>query len=150
MKFRTKLFVTLIFVMVIFSKLSAKNPIGKANIGSEILFFDDFEEAIGAEGVFTRWTSENMEGWHYWHIIPWNGNPGQCIRFETTGLNQNDWLITKPVQCAGTAQLKINFNTWFENVGEKPARYLIKIYMRENILSKMGIILKGEEFISAN
>ena len=91
-------------------------------------FFDDFEEVIGDGGVFENWTSENLEGWHYWHIIPWNGNPGQCMRFENTDLDQNDWLVTKPINCEGVNQVKINFDTWFQNTGTQPMLFYTDIY----------------------
>jgi hypothetical protein len=71
----------------------------------ELPFFDNFEEPISNDAKFTKWTTENLEGWHYWHIIP-----GQHMRFEKTDLNQNDWLITKPINCAGADNLKVNFS----------------------------------------
>ena len=71
-------------------------------------FFDNFEEPISNDAKFTKWTTENLEGWHYWHIIP-----GQHMRFEKTDLNQNDWLITKPINCVGAENLKVNFSHLF-------------------------------------
>ncbi len=68
-------------------------------------FSDDFEETIGATGIFNNWTIESLEGWQYWHIIP-----GQYMRFENNDLDQNDWLITKPINCAGAENLKVNFS----------------------------------------
>ncbi len=78
---------------------------------TELPFYDDFEETIGGVGSFNMWTSENIEGWHYWHIIPWGGIDGsQCMRFENTDIIQNDWLITKPIWCEGVNQLRISFS----------------------------------------
>jgi hypothetical protein len=94
----------------------------------ELPFFDDFEETISNDAIFTKWTTENLEGWHYWHLIPGNGNPGQCTRFEMTDLTQNDWLITKPINCEGSNQLKINFDTWFNNTGPKPKLFFTNSY----------------------
>lgn len=94
----------------------------------DLPFFDGFEQAIGDDAVFENWTSENLEGWHYWHIIPWNGNPGQCMRFENTDLDQNDWLVTKPINCEGVNQVKVNFDTWFQNTGIKPKLFYTDSY----------------------
>ena len=33
----------------------------------ELPFFEDFEDEDGSE--FYKWTTENLEGWHYWHIV---------------------------------------------------------------------------------
>jgi hypothetical protein len=114
-------FQLLIMALIISINTSAQEKI-------ELPFFDDFEETIGAEGIFTKWTSENLQGWQYWHIIPWNGNPGQCMRFEKTDLMQNDWLITKPINCEGSDQLKISFDTWFNNTGLKPKLFYTNSY----------------------
>ncbi len=83
-------------------------------------FFDDFEETILAEPVFTKWTTENLEGWHYWHIIPWSGNPGQCMRFENNDLAQNDWLISKPINIQDIEKLTVSFNNFHIGQGIKP------------------------------
>jgi hypothetical protein len=92
----------------------------------DLPFFDDFEEDNGIN--FTKWTAENLEGWHYWHVITWNGNPGHCMRFENTDLDQNDWLITKTINCEGIEQLKINFDNWFSNAGEEPKLFYTNSY----------------------
>jgi hypothetical protein len=95
---------------------------------TELPFFDDFEETIDGVGSFKNWTSENLEGWHYWHIIPWNGNPGQCMRFENNDLSQNDWLISKPINCAGVENLNISFNHLFHDNRVPPRLHYINQY----------------------
>ncbi len=80
-----------------------------AIILADLPFFDGFEQNISNDAIFDKWTTENIEGWHYWHIIPGGGVSGQCMRFENTDVAQNDWLITKPINCAGANNLNINF-----------------------------------------
>ncbi len=79
-------------------------------------FFDDFEENIVNDATFENWTTENLEGWHYWHIVP-----GQYMRFENTDIVQNDWLITNPINCSGVENLKVNFNHLY-SVNKVPPR----------------------------
>ncbi len=77
-----------------------------------IPFLDDFESENDTD--FEFWTAENIEGWHYWHVIAWGGNNGaHCMRFENTDIIQDDWLITKAVVCEGADQIQISFNHFF-------------------------------------
>jgi len=103
-----------ILIVFLFSSLILVSQELKSQQGintSEILFFDDFEETIGGVGSFNMWTSENIEGWHYWHIIDWAGfNSGQCMRFGNTDIDQNDWLITKPILYTNTDSVLITFD----------------------------------------
>lgn len=94
----------------------------------ELPSFDDFEETISNDAIFTKWTTENLEGWHYWHIIPGGGNPRQCMRFENTDLNQNDWLISKPVNCSAAENLKVNFSHLFHANRVPPKLYYTNQY----------------------
>ena len=57
-----KTFLTLLFT--IFTVLIIKAQV------LELPFYDDFEETISNDATFTNWTTENLEGWHYWHIVP--------------------------------------------------------------------------------
>lgn len=88
---------------------------------SEILFFDDFEETINNDATFEKWTTENIDGWHFWHIIPWGGiNGSQCIRFENTDIDQNDWLITKPILYTNSDSVLITFDYNYHASKNKP------------------------------
>lgn len=89
----------------------------------ELPFFDDFEETVSNDAVFTKWTTENIEGWNYWHIVP-----GQHMRFENTSLAQNDWLITKAINCSGTENLKINFSYLHHTNKAPPKLYYTNQY----------------------
>lgn len=88
-----------------------------------VLFFDDFEEPIGAPGILKNWTIESLEGWQYWHIIP-----GQYMRFENNDLDQNDWLITKKINCAGAENLIVNFSYLYNSNKVPPRFYYTKQY----------------------
>jgi len=88
----------------------------------ELPFFDDFEETISSDATFQKWTTENNVGWNYWHIIPGGGiNGSQCMRFEKTGIDQEDWLITLPIDCSNAAKIEISFNELHNGDGSKPA-----------------------------
>lgn len=88
----------------------------------ELPFSDDFEETISDDAKFQKWTTENIQGWNYWHIIPGGGiNGSQCMRFEKTGIDQEDWLITLPINCSEDNKLKVNFNELHNGDGPKPA-----------------------------
>ncbi len=89
----------------------------------ELPFFDDFEEQISNDGSFTNWTTENLEGWQYWHIVP-----GQHMRFENNDLDQNDWLITKKINCAGAENLKVNFSYLYNANKVPPHLYYTNQY----------------------
>ncbi len=81
---------------------------------TELPFYDDFEESIGEDAVFLNWTGINLEGWNFWHIIPWGGIGGsQCMRFENSDIVQDDWLITNPINCESTDTLRISFNHYY-------------------------------------
>ncbi len=86
----------------------------------ELPFFDDFEETISNDATFTNWTSENLEGWHYWHIIPWNGNPGQCMRIQNTDVAQNDWLISNKINAENIDNIMLSFDCFHTQQGVKP------------------------------
>lgn len=80
----------------------------------ELPFFDDFEETVSSDGTFFYWTTENLAAWQYWHIFYGN------MRFENNDLDQNDWLITKPIKTTGADSLVISFNTFYKHQGTKP------------------------------
>lgn len=103
-----------------------ENSTGYKNSLNETLFFDDFEDEDDTN--ITEWTTENLEGWHYWHVIAWNGNPGHCMRFENTDLNQDDWLITKSINCSGAENLRINFSHLFHASKVPPKLYYTSKY----------------------
>lgn len=86
---------------------------------SQTLFFDDFEDEDDSD--FDKWTTENLEGWQYWHVIDWGGNGGHhCMRFEICDTDQNDWLITRPIDCSGADQLALNFDVLYSGNGPLP------------------------------
>lgn len=104
---------TIILTLILTNTLFAQN--------SNLLFLDNFEEAIDNDAVFTNWTTENLEGWQYWHLIPLGGIDGsQCVRFENTDIDQNDWLITKPINTNGAEKLVINFSHFYNSSGTTP------------------------------
>lgn len=84
-------------------------------IFAQLPFVDDFEEQISNDATFTKWTTENLEGWHYWHIIP-----GQHMRFENTDIAQNDWLITKQITGEKIENVSVSFNVLHSGNGVKP------------------------------
>ena len=92
-------------------------------------FFDDFEETITNDATFENWTTENIEGWNFWHTVPWGGvNGSQCIRFENTDINQNDWLVTNLINCTGTENLKVNFSYFYHANKVPPKLYYTNQY----------------------
>ena len=93
---------------------------------SQVLFSDDFEDE-DAENI-TKWTTENLEGWQYWHVIAWNGNPGHCMRFEICDTNQDDWLISLPVDCTNAENLAVSFNYLFNGDRNPPRLYYTNQY----------------------
>jgi hypothetical protein len=87
----------------------------------ELPFFDDFEEDISDGASFQKWITQNLEGWHYWHIISGQGmDYSQCMRFENNDTDQNDWLITKALNCSDYSKLTVNFNVFHNGSGERP------------------------------
>lgn len=106
-------------IFTIFLTLILTNSLFAQN--SNLLFYDDFEETIDNDAVLTNWTTENLEGWQYWHLIPWNGiNGSQCVRFENTENQQNDWLITKPISTRGAEKLVVRFSHFHNSTGTNP------------------------------
>ena len=103
-----KTYLILVFSVIFSNFIFAQN---------QVLFFDDFEETISNDATFTKWTTETLEGWQYWHIIP-----GQYMRFENNDLDQNDWLITKKINCAGAGNLKVNFS-YLYSANKVPPRF---------------------------
>lgn len=99
------------------------------SLGGQPLFFDDFEQAISDDSSFEHWTQENLEGWHYWHIIPGGGPDGsQCMRFENNDLRNHDWLISKAISCEGADSILIGFD-YFHSAGEsKPRLWMSTAY----------------------
>jgi len=87
----------------------------------ELPFYDDFEET-GNDGTFLNWNTENLAGWHYWHIFYGK------MRFENNDQDQNDWLITKPIKTMETDSLLIRFNTLYKYQGTKPKFYYTSEY----------------------
>lgn len=103
-----------LFLLVFFS-LSAQNV--------HELFFDDFEENISNDATFTKWTTENLEGWHYWHIVP-----GQHMRFENNDLTNDDWLVTLPIKSDDKDSIRITFDYLYHASKEKPKLLITKSY----------------------
>ena len=86
-----------------------------------LLFYDDFEETIINDATFLNWTTENLEGWNYWHIIPSGGFVGsQCMRFEISDTVQNDWLISNSINCSNVDQLAVSFDIYYTGSGPRP------------------------------
>lgn len=112
-----KTLLKLLFIVILPNLTYAQN---------QILFFDDFEDEDNTE--FNKWTTENIEGWQYWHVIAWNGNPGHCMRFENCDTDQDDWLITKAISCAGAENLKISFSHLFHANKVPPKLYYTSQY----------------------
>ena len=98
-------------------------------------FFDDFEETIVNDAIFSKWTTKNLLGWHYWHIIPGGGNGGQCMRFENTDINQNDWLITNAIDCSDKDHLTVNFDVLYHGDGIKPKLFNMSFNAEDNFWS---------------
>ncbi|MFC0875839.1 choice-of-anchor J domain-containing protein [Saccharicrinis sp. FJH2] len=87
----------------------------------ELPFYEDFEESITNDAIFENWSTEDLEGWQHWHLIPWGGfGGGQCVRFENNDLNQNDWLITNPINTEDADSLVIHFYSFYNFQGTKP------------------------------
>ena len=106
-------------IFTVFLTLILTNSLFAQN--SNLLFYDDFEETINNDAVFTNWTTENIEGWHFWHLIPWGGKDGsQCVRFENTEIQQNDWLITRPISAKEAEKLIVNFSHFHNTAGTPP------------------------------
>jgi hypothetical protein len=96
-------------------------------------FDDDFEETISQDATFTKWTTQNLEGWHYWHMVTGQGvNYSQCMRFENNDVDQNDWLITRAMDCSGMNQIKINFDVLYNGNGTKPQLFYKSLNKDEN------------------
>lgn len=97
-----------------------------ASAALSLPFFDNFEEEDGTGLIY--WDTENLEGWQYWHVIAWAGNSGRCMRFEVCDLDQNDWLITKALDCSGAEKIAINFDFLYSGSGNLPALYYTAAY----------------------
>ncbi len=89
----------------------------------ELPFYDDFEESIQQDATFLNWTTENLKGWHYWHIVP-----GQHMRFENNDADQDDWLITKAINTGDADSLVIKFNYLYNFNGTKPRLFYTSEY----------------------
>jgi hypothetical protein len=95
--------------------------ISNAQNNYELPFLDDFEQSDNHDGPFEKWTTENLSGWHYWHILAWGGTgSSQCMRFENTDLDQDDWLITKQIIGDNLEYVLINFDVLHVGEGVKP------------------------------
>ncbi|MBN1819362.1 MAG: C10 family peptidase, partial [Prolixibacteraceae bacterium] len=102
---------------------------------TELPFSDDFEEQISDDATFTKWTTQNMEGWHFWHMVDYQGiNSSQCMRFENTDIDQNDWLITKPINTSAINRLNISFDNYHVGAGMKP-KLLYKVLYTDGTVS---------------
>jgi len=94
------------------------------------LFFDNFEQDISqSDAVFDHWTTENITGWHYWHIVPWGGISGsKCMRFENTTINNEDWLVTKQISGSNITNIKVSFNHYHHGSTNAPRLYYTNSY----------------------
>lgn len=97
------------------------------NTGTQ-LFFDGFEETGGSDAVFDHWTTDNRKGWHYWHIIPGGGHPGQCMRFESSAVDQDDWLVSRSIDCSKVDQVTLDFDVCYKGSGAKPTLFYTSTY----------------------
>jgi len=96
---------------------------------TELPFFDDFEESITNDAIFQNWTTENLEGWHYWHMVTYQGlNGSQCMRFENTDIVQNDWFVSNSINCTGAENLKVNFSYFYHTNKVPPKLYYTNQY----------------------
>ncbi len=87
----------------------------------ELPFFDDFEESISSNATFTKWTTQNLEGWQYWHMVTGQGvDYSQCMRFENNDTDQDDWLIAQALNCSDYWKLTVNFDVLYNGTGDKP------------------------------
>lgn len=99
----------------------------------ELPFFDDFEENINSDATFSKWITQNLEGWQYWHIITGQGiNYSQCMRFENNDTDQNDWLITRAFDCSEIDHLNINFDVLYNGTGVKPKLFYKSLNTEDN------------------
>lgn len=119
---------SLILTLSCFSNSSANEL---ATQSSEVLFFDDFEETISNDATFTKWTTENLEGWHYWHIVP-----GQHMRFENNDITNNDWLVTLPIICDNKDSIRITFDYLYHSSKNKPKLLYTQQYNGNSTESK--------------
>ena len=93
---------------------------------AELPFWDDFEETINQNATFNNWTTQNEKGWQYWHMVNYQGiNGSQCMRFENNDTDQDDWLITKAIDCSEAQKLRIQFDVLYNGTGVKP-KFLYK------------------------
>lgn len=94
------------------------------------LFFDDFEQDISqSDAVFDHWTTENITGWHYWHIIPAGGiDWSQCMRFGNYDIYNEDWLITKQIVGSNITHVKLSFNHFHLATRNAPKLYYTNVY----------------------
>jgi hypothetical protein len=107
----------------------------EVSVLEQLPFSDDFEEQISNDATFTKWTTQNMEGWHYWHMVDYQGiNSSQCMRFENTDIDQNDWLITKPINTSAINRLNISFDNYHLGTGIKP-KLLYKVLNTDGTVS---------------
>jgi|GEM_PF-1557979 len=99
----------------------------------ELPFEDYFEETISQDATFSKWTTQNLEGWHYWHMVTGQGvNYSQCMRFENNDVDQDDWLITRAIDCSGMNQLKVNFDVLYNGNGTKPQLFYKSLNKDDN------------------
>ncbi|WP_297099752.1 hypothetical protein [uncultured Draconibacterium sp.] len=107
-----KIYLTLLLGTTLVYALAAQN--------NKTLFFDDFEETISYDATFQKWTTENLEGWQYWHLVSWGYNSGQSMRFENNDLAQDDWLITHEITGEDITNALITFDVYHSGQGTKP------------------------------
>ncbi len=120
---------TKILRLVIIGLLICVSSFSQSTETLELPFFDDFEETISNDATFQNWTTENLEGWHYWHMVTYQGvNGSQCMRFENTDIVQNDWIISNPINCAGAENLKVNFSHFYHTNKVLPKLYYTNQY----------------------
>jgi len=111
------------------TKLTSKSEFLNSTNAQELPFLDDFEETIVNDAIFQNWTTRNLEGWHYWHMVFYQGvNGSQCMRFENTDLVQNDWLVSNPINCAEVENLKVNFSHLYHANKVPPKLYYTNQY----------------------
>jgi hypothetical protein len=101
-------------ILILYFILAVSGMPGRGQETLSLPFFDAFEQNISIDNLFENWTTENIEGWQYWHIIRNAGIQGsQCMRFEKTDIPQDDWLITVPILCDEKDSLRISFNYFY-------------------------------------
>ena len=87
-----------------------------------VLFSDDFENN------YKNWSTVDVLGADFWHISGDDGIGGsKCARFSTNMekpyAKNDDWLVSKSVNCSAITNVAVSFSYWFHGDGVIPEFY---------------------------